>query len=593
MYRIRLVSGKEQIYPSIQELTAGVQRGEVTAEAEIYHQRSERWLSIESHPHFRMAQEGGTATRTSRLKFTRPSSPVPTSSVLPTPVAQKPDQGDLEELNRLLVLLDPLPMPAQRPEPAPPVAPAPPELTLLRPEPADQPTSSDDFGTMLRLEDLELLPEPEPVDAVSVPVDVIRDQRILSDETEPAEAPVPAVEPVAEFVDAIAPSDLGLPIEIHLDEIPVADVEPIEEPEEVVAVESAPSVLEVDEPEPYALAIEAAPVEGAYAALPADDASDPAVPAYRRFSPMLYIAAAALIAAAVFAFTSGGSDSDQSMVTLASATAPQAAAPPPAPDSTPATPTSSVGFPVPASGSSAPKTPVAGSPAGTALDSEPASGILPSAPMIDLPSGGADRVSAGTAAPRGNSGGGAELAKGYARTYAVLGAEFSAQMDRSGLVRLFSQTQLTTSDGLAGARRALDAAAGAVRQYHVMEGVIEKAYQDSARTLERNGASAADLRDWITHVSLKESKEAADEGARLIGQIDAVFALLQAQSGRYRIEGATVRFDNADAGARYAELQGWITRRLEHWAGQPASSVPATVHPILEGIGVTRLPISR
>ena len=64
MYRIRLATGREQVYPSIQELTAGVQRGEVTAEAEIYHQRTERWLSIERHPPFRQPLEGGTATRT-------------------------------------------------------------------------------------------------------------------------------------------------------------------------------------------------------------------------------------------------------------------------------------------------------------------------------------------------------------------------------------------------------------------------------------------------------------------------------------------------------------------------------------------------
>jgi hypothetical protein len=166
-------------------------------------------------------------------------------------------------------------------------------------------------------------------------------------------------------------------------------------------------------------------------------------------------------------------------------------------------------------------------------------------------------------------------------------------MDRSGLVRLFSQTQLTTTDGLAGARRALDAAATAVRQYHAKEASIERAFQDSARALERNGAPAADLRDWMTHASLKESQEAAGESARLIGQIDAVFALLQSQAGRYRVEGSRIRFDDSNAAARYSDLQSWITRRLEHWSGQPASSVPNTVQPLLEGIGLTRLPATR
>ena len=220
--------------------------------------------------------------------------------------------------------------------------------------------------------------------------------------------------------------------------------------------------------------------------------------------------------------------------------------------------------------------------------------LLPSAPTIDLGDGSAAQVSAGTAAaPRTSAGSGSELARSYARSYQTLQAEFAAQMDRSGMVRLFGQTQLSTADGLSGARRALDAAASAVRQYHLGEGSIEKAFQDSARALERNGATPADLRDWMTHASLKEPREAAAEGTRLLGQIDAVFALLQAQSGKYRIEGSTVRFEDSNAAARYAELQGWITRRLEHWSGQPASSVPVTVQPILEGIGLTRLPPSR
>jgi hypothetical protein len=213
--------------------------------------------------------------------------------------------------------------------------------------------------------------------------------------------------------------------------------------------------------------------------------------------------------------------------------------------------------------------------------------------MIDLSTGGTEQVSAGAAAPSASAKTGSELARGYIRTYQNLETDFQGQMDRSGMVRLFSQTQLTTSDGLSGARRSLDAAATAMRQYHAREAAIEKAYQDSARALERSGATPADLRDWMTHTSLKESKEAADEGTRLGGQIDAVFALLQAQAGRYKTDGSTIRFEDADAGARYAELQGWITRRLEHWAGQPSSSVPTTVRPLLEGIGLTRLPVSR
>jgi len=587
MYRIRTVAGQEQIYRSIQELTAGVQRGEVTAESEIYHQRTDRWLSIESHPHYRMAADGGAATRQSRLKFTRPSSPVPTSGVRPTPpAAQRPDQGDLEELNRLLVLLDPLPMPAQRAEPAHPVIQTPPDLTLIRPEPMPASMSSEDpqptFGTMLRLEDLEPAPKPAPPEPRAPRVEVIRDERIR-EEVEPPAAETPVLEPVAAYAD-ITPSDLGLPIEIHLDEIPVPP--PIEFEAAQPRVEVAPAVeaVPVETRQVFAeqmpVAVMDAPVPVAWEERPSSGRAP------RPARPMLFVGAAAILALAVFAFTGGGKDSNQSMVTPASATAP-ASLSVTVPDSSLVPAGQAVGFPLPAAGS-------ASRPAkGAAADSLPPAAVLPSAPTIDLATSSTELVDAGAAPPRAGAGSGASLARSYARAYAAAESDFSSQMDQSGMVRLFSQTQLTTNDGLSGARRALDAAAAAVRQYHARETTVERAYQDSARALERNGASAADLRDWMTHPSLKESQEAAGEGTRLIGQIDAVFALLQSQSGRYRIEGSVIRFDDANAAARYTDLQSWISRRLEHWSGQPASSVPPTVQPLLGGIGLTRLPTAR
>ena len=596
MYRIRLASGQEQVYRSIQELTAGVQRGEVNAEAEIFHQRTERWLSIQSHPHYKMAVDGGVAARPPRLKLTRPSTPAPTTGVRPTPpAAQQPGQTDLEELNRLLVLLDPLPTPAQRAEPAAP--PAPPTLSLVPTTPAPlPPVSSDDqpvFGTMLRLEDLEPMPKAEPLPPVAEALEVIRDARVV-DEEEPA--PMAAAPAPIEAVEDLSPADLGLPIEIRLDEIPVPEAEDLSD----VEMELSPDFMTAEEAivpgevshVPVALT---APHEPSYAPAPVHAESAPlsfevhevgarAEPVVRRRKPMLFVAAAAIIALVVYAFMSWKSDGADGMVTLASATAPQAGLA--------AAPTSVSPDPLPTQLTA---TPATARPATTPAprDSVVPGPVLPSAPSIELSGAGTEQVVAGPGQPRKGSGDAAALARGYASAYTALEREFNAQMDRSGLVRLFSQTQLTTADGLAGARSALDAASTAIRQYHAREASIERAYQDSARSIERSGASGADLRDWMTHPVLKESQEAAGESVRLIGQIDAAFALLQSQSGHYRVDGASIRFDDADAAARYTDLQSWITRRMEHWSGQPASSVPTTLEPLLEGIGLTRLPATR
>ena len=57
MYRIRRESGEEVNFGSIDELGAAVASGVVTAKAEIFHARAEKWLPIASHPHFKMAHD--------------------------------------------------------------------------------------------------------------------------------------------------------------------------------------------------------------------------------------------------------------------------------------------------------------------------------------------------------------------------------------------------------------------------------------------------------------------------------------------------------------------------------------------------------
>ena len=57
MYRIRRESGEEVTFGSVDEFGAAVAAGVVTAKAEIFHARAEKWLPIASHPHFKMAQD--------------------------------------------------------------------------------------------------------------------------------------------------------------------------------------------------------------------------------------------------------------------------------------------------------------------------------------------------------------------------------------------------------------------------------------------------------------------------------------------------------------------------------------------------------
>ncbi len=71
MYRIRRETGDEVTLGSLEELGTAVAAGIVTAGAEIYHARAEKWLPIASHPHFKMASDRVKAGATQKPMVSR------------------------------------------------------------------------------------------------------------------------------------------------------------------------------------------------------------------------------------------------------------------------------------------------------------------------------------------------------------------------------------------------------------------------------------------------------------------------------------------------------------------------------------------
>jgi len=57
MYRIRLATGEEAVFRSIEELSVGIASGVIAPDAEIYHKQSRSWLPIRSHPDYQAALE--------------------------------------------------------------------------------------------------------------------------------------------------------------------------------------------------------------------------------------------------------------------------------------------------------------------------------------------------------------------------------------------------------------------------------------------------------------------------------------------------------------------------------------------------------
>lgn len=56
MFRVRLASGEEAVYRSVEELALGINSGVVSEQAEIFHSKNQQWLPIVRHPEYGAAQ---------------------------------------------------------------------------------------------------------------------------------------------------------------------------------------------------------------------------------------------------------------------------------------------------------------------------------------------------------------------------------------------------------------------------------------------------------------------------------------------------------------------------------------------------------
>jgi hypothetical protein len=206
MYRIRRESGEEVTLGSIDEFGAAVAAGVVTAKAEIFHARAEKWLPIASHPHFKMAHDRVTASASPKSP---PKAPAVTASaprpalgasgqrpVAPQLKVMRPDAAVPAAPVDAAVAQKPAPRwnsaqrPAARavaPKPSAPAAAPVSDLRLVR---ADTLLSAAATAPALPEIEFELLPEieaPQVAEAV-------------------AAAPAPVVEPVVVAPVSVAPA---------------------------------------------------------------------------------------------------------------------------------------------------------------------------------------------------------------------------------------------------------------------------------------------------------------------------------------------------------------------------------------------------
>jgi len=157
----------------------------------------------------------------------------------------------------------------------------------------------------------------------------------------------------------------------------------------------------------------------------------------------------------------------------------------------------------------------------------------------------------------------AELRRSYVASYAMARAAMDSDFAATGVRYLFSTPRLATPDSLRAGRQLVQAARNILRVYSGNEVQIERAFRDTiAYQTRKSGWGPSQLNDWKSRAVLKESYEGAQLADSLLRRTDAVYALLLAEGGRFRVGAGRIAFDDATAADEYARLAGWLSARI-------------------------------
>lgn len=203
MYRIRLQTGEEAVYKTVEELAAAVTSGMISPTAEVFHKAGNRWLPINTHPDYRAVitakRQALQAQQTKELQQAASSGTVAPEQP-PAPV-RAPTRKASPAIQFEVVAPATEIRPAQPPPSAPTVPVA--KIDLIPAQPAAEPP--------LPIEPLETAPlieekasEPEPVTPAKL-------------ELAPVEDPFPdlAPEPEIVMIDPAAEPETMSPADIE------------------------------------------------------------------------------------------------------------------------------------------------------------------------------------------------------------------------------------------------------------------------------------------------------------------------------------------------------------------------------------------
>jgi hypothetical protein len=191
-----------------------------------------------------------------------------------------------------------------------------------------------------------------------------------------------------------------------------------------------------------------------------------------------------------------------------------------------------------------------------------------------------------------------ESAAGGAMTPAAFGSRYAAAYEKArddfekglsvfGFGNVFVASRLAAGDGVPATRSAITAADNLLRTFRKQADGIERAYHDSLEVIShRNNWSPDQVHAWEA-ASQVESAEVQLVGSSLLKATGALYDLLAAQAGEYKVNGGSISFDDPQAARDYGALRQQIQQLLASKSAAGNTSAGR----LAKAIGSARLPV--
>jgi hypothetical protein len=183
------------------------------------------------------------------------------------------------------------------------------------------------------------------------------------------------------------------------------------------------------------------------------------------------------------------------------------------------------------------------------------------------------------------------LVQGWTAAHDSARARLESGIRVARLSQLFATGRLSPGGGVTETRMSLAGVANFVRVYHQQQSAIDREFQDSFSVVSRqHGWTQAQVRDWYSKPSAKESPTLVALTSSLMEEIDSLFGVLDAQAGAYAVTKNAIRFEDQGAAREYVTLRQQILAGVEAARAAGGAEQPSPMSYLLQAIGTTRLP---